>query len=74
MLQPGWEKLFVTLVSVDSGKPIGKTQKVSAHDGVCKWSDAIYESTRLILDPNIRKFDEKPYLLSVSTVPISQLI
>ncbi|KAH9295197.1 hypothetical protein KI387_038785, partial [Taxus chinensis] len=65
--QPGWEKLFVSIIPVETGKATAKTTKVSVRNGSCKWSDPIYETTRLLQDMKTRKFDEKLYKLAVST-------
>ncbi|XP_057864383.2 uncharacterized protein LOC131072267 isoform X2 [Cryptomeria japonica] len=65
--QPGWEKLFVSFIPAETGKASAKTTKVSVRNGSCKWSDPIYETTRLLQDMKTRKFDEKLYKLAVST-------
>lgn len=64
--QPGWDKLFVSLIPVETGKATAKTTKVSVRNGSCKWSDPIYETTRLLQDAKTRKFDEKLFKLVVS--------
>ncbi|XP_020696391.1 early endosome antigen 1 isoform X1 [Dendrobium catenatum] len=64
--QPGWDKLFVSFSPTDSGKAIAKTTKASVRNGSCKWSDPIYETTRLLQDPKTKDFDEKLYKLVVA--------
>eukprot|EP01018_Ginkgo_biloba_P038030 Gb_27516 [translate_table: standard] len=65
--QPGWDKLFVSFIPAETGKVIAKTTKVSVRNGSCKWSDPIYETTRLLQDAKTKKYDEKQYKLVVST-------
>lgn len=64
--QPGWDKLFVTFVPADSGKASAKTTKAIVRNGSCKWSDPIYETTRLLQDSKTKKYDEKLYKLMVA--------
>lgn len=66
--QPGWDKLFVTFVPAESGKVTAKTNKANVRNGNCKWSDPIYETTRLIQDAKTKKYDEKLYKLVVAMV------
>lgn len=66
--QPGWDKLFVSLIPVETGKATAKTTKASVRNGSCKWSDPIYETTRLLQDAKTKKFDEKLFKLVVSMV------
>ncbi|XP_020590667.1 abnormal long morphology protein 1 [Phalaenopsis equestris] len=64
--QSGWDKLFVTFTPTDSGKVAAKTTKASVRNGSCKWSDPIYETTRLLQDPKTKDYDEKLYKLVVA--------
>lgn len=66
--QPGWDKLFVSFIPAETGKATAKTTKASVRNGNCKWSDPIYETTRLLLDTRNRKYEEKLYKLVVSMV------
>ncbi|AES60694.2 putative transcription factor bZIP family [Medicago truncatula] len=40
----GWDKLFVSVVSVENGKTIAKSSKVTVRNGSCQWSDVFAES------------------------------
>ncbi|KAL5703877.1 hypothetical protein ACHQM5_022372 [Ranunculus cassubicifolius] len=62
----GWDKLFVSLISVDSGKVTAKTSKSAVRNGTCKWGDPIYETTRLLQDTKTKQLDEKLYKLIVA--------
>ncbi|KAJ4966112.1 hypothetical protein NE237_017961 [Protea cynaroides] len=64
--QTGWDKLFVSFIPADSGKATAKTTKVNVRNGTCKWSDPIYETTRLLLDPRTKEYDDKLYKLVVA--------
>lgn len=66
--QTGWDKLFVSFIPVDSGKPIAKTTKANVRNGSCKWADPIYETTRLLQDSKTNQYDEKLYKLVVGMV------
>ncbi|WJX32629.1 hypothetical protein P8452_20931 [Trifolium repens] len=63
--QSGWDKLFISFIPADSGKVTSKTTKANVRNGTCKWSDPIYETTRLLQDIKTRQFDEKVYKLVV---------
>ncbi|KNA14145.1 hypothetical protein SOVF_110290, partial [Spinacia oleracea] len=65
--QSGWNNLFISLVPADSGKATGKTNKANVRNGSCKWSDPIYETTRLLQDSKTRQYEEKIYKLLVAT-------
>ncbi|KAH9627060.1 hypothetical protein KSS87_023748 [Heliosperma pusillum] len=40
----GWDKLFVSLVQVETGKSIAKSGKTSVINGTCSWTDTFCES------------------------------
>ncbi|XP_072973248.1 uncharacterized protein [Typha angustifolia] len=65
--QTGWDKLFVSLIPTDAKQPTAKTNKANVRNGNCKWSDPIYETTRLLQDTRTKKYDEKLYTLVVAT-------
>ncbi|XXG39076.1 hypothetical protein AAC387_Pa01g0129 [Persea americana] len=64
--QPGWDKLSVTFIPAESVKVTAKTNKANVRNGNCKWSDPIYETTRLLQDARTKKYDEKLYKLVVA--------
>ncbi|KAJ0987382.1 hypothetical protein J5N97_005738 [Dioscorea zingiberensis] len=64
--QPGWDRLFVSFITADTGKVIAKTTKANVRNGNCKWSDPLYETTRLLQDTRTKNYDEKPYKLVVA--------
>lgn len=66
--QSGWDKLFISFIPADTGKPSAKTTKANARNGSCKWADPIYETTRLLQDSKSKQYDEKLYKVVVSMV------
>ncbi|WCJ34411.1 hypothetical protein M5689_015722 [Euphorbia peplus] len=40
----GWEKLLVSIISVETGKTLGKTSKTHVRNGSCQWTDSLSES------------------------------
>lgn len=64
--QSGWNNLFISLVPADSGKATAKTSKANVRNGSCKWSDPIYETTRLLQDSKTKQYEEKIYKLLVA--------
>ncbi|KAK9688634.1 hypothetical protein RND81_09G000300 [Saponaria officinalis] len=40
----GWDKLFVSLVSVETGKTVAKSGKISVRTGTCCWTETFCES------------------------------
>ncbi|KAG6528365.1 hypothetical protein ZIOFF_010519 [Zingiber officinale] len=61
--QQGWDKLVISFIPIDTGKATAKTNKVSVRNGICKWPDPIYETTRLLQHAKTKTYDEKLYKL-----------
>ncbi|KAF3320378.1 N-terminal C2 in EEIG1 and EHBP1 [Carex littledalei] len=64
--QAGWDKLFLSFIPAETGKATAKTNKANVRNGNCKWSDPIYEATRLLQDIRTKKYDDKLYKLIVA--------
>jgi hypothetical protein len=64
----GWDKLFLSFISADTGKVTAKTNKANVRNGSCKWPDPIYEATRLLQDSRTKTYDDKLYKLVVAMV------
>eukprot|EP01018_Ginkgo_biloba_P012227 Gb_04459 [translate_table: standard] len=62
----GWDKLIVSVISVETGKAIARTNKASVHDGSCQWSEDVSESVHFLQDDNSRELEEKLYKFVVS--------
>ncbi|MED6156361.1 hypothetical protein PIB30_013635 [Stylosanthes scabra] len=54
----GWDKLFVSVVSVESGKTIAKSSKVPVRNGSCQWSDSFSEFVLFPGDSSSKEIDE----------------
>ncbi|PWA70211.1 EEIG1/EHBP1 N-terminal domain-containing protein [Artemisia annua] len=63
--QKGWEKLFISFIPTETGKATAKTSKANVRNGMCKWADPVYETTRLLLDYTSKQYDDKLYRLVV---------
>lgn len=54
----GWDKLYVSVVSVENGKTIAKSSKVSVRNGGCQWSDNFSESISISRDNSSKEIDD----------------
>ncbi|XP_073223395.1 uncharacterized protein [Cicer arietinum] len=54
----GWDKLFVSVVSVENGKTIAKSSKVAVRNGSCQWSDTFSESIWVSRDNSSKETDD----------------
>ncbi|KAK7277451.1 hypothetical protein RJT34_22464 [Clitoria ternatea] len=54
----GWDKLFVSVVSVENGKTYAKSSKVPVRNGSCQWSDTFSESIWLSRDNSLKEIDD----------------
>ncbi|KAL3639298.1 hypothetical protein CASFOL_017205 [Castilleja foliolosa] len=62
----GWDKLFISFIPADTGKASAKTTKANVRNGMCKWADPIYETTRLLQDSKTKQYDDKLYKIVVA--------
>ncbi|XP_024516302.1 myosin-10 isoform X1 [Selaginella moellendorffii] len=65
----GWEKLYVSLESIETGKTTAKTAKSVAQSGACRWPDAIIESTRLVHETRTNSYEAKLYKFVLGMSP-----
>ncbi|XP_057852911.2 uncharacterized protein LOC131063154 isoform X2 [Cryptomeria japonica] len=61
-----WDKLVVSVISVETGKAIARTNKAIVRGGNCKWLEDVSESVRFLQDDNSRELEEKLYKFVVS--------
>ena len=40
----GWDRLFVYIISVETGKTLSKSGKGSVRNGSCRWTESLTES------------------------------
>lgn len=69
----GWEKLVISVIPYETGRPVAKTSRAVVKNGTCQWPDIIIESTRLLYDTKTKEYEEKKYKFIVSSVSIVEL-
>ncbi|XP_022935574.1 spindle pole body component 110-like isoform X1 [Cucurbita moschata] len=62
----GWDKLFVSVTSEQTGKTIVRTSKGSVRNGSCQWSESISESISVSQDEPSKEFEDFNYKLVVA--------
>ncbi|KAL2514310.1 myosin heavy chain [Forsythia ovata] len=62
----GWDKLFVSLISVETGKTVAKLGKALVQNGTCQWSETLLESIWLSRNDSSREYEECLFKLVVS--------
>jgi hypothetical protein len=55
----GWDKLFVSIVSVETGRTISKSGKASVRNGTCQWEEGCLSESIWILPHDASKDNEK---------------
>ncbi|CAI9783146.1 unnamed protein product [Fraxinus pennsylvanica] len=63
----GWDRLFVSLISVETGKTVGKLGKALVQNGTCQWTETLLESIWLSRSDSLREYEECLFKLAVST-------
>lgn len=64
----GWDRLFVSIVSAESGRTIAKLGKALVKNGSCLWSEAISESIYISRHDSSKSFEDCLVKFVVSTV------
>ncbi|KAL7264956.1 hypothetical protein ACSBR1_002835 [Camellia fascicularis] len=54
----GWDKLFVSVISLETGKTIAKSTKAAVRNGNCQWTETLSESIWLSQDDSIKALEE----------------
>ncbi|KAA8534478.1 hypothetical protein F0562_031995 [Nyssa sinensis] len=62
----GWDKLSVSLISVETGKTIRKSRKASVQNGNCRWTEALSESIWISRDDASKELEHCLFKLLVS--------
>ncbi|KAE8098394.1 hypothetical protein FH972_016462 [Carpinus fangiana] len=63
----GWDKLLVSIVSVETGKTIAKSGKAPVQNGSCQWTDTLSESIWFSEDDSSKEQQDCFFKLVVST-------
>ncbi|XP_024187421.1 sporulation-specific protein 15 isoform X1 [Rosa chinensis] len=62
----GWDKLYVSIVSVETGKTIAKSSKAAVRNGSCQWSEALSESIWISQDDSSKEMEDSFFKLVVA--------
>ncbi|PON56159.1 RPG related protein [Parasponia andersonii] len=62
----GWDKLVVSVVSVETGKTVSKTSKAVVRNGSCQWNETLSESIRVPDDDSYKETDDCLFKFIVS--------
>ncbi|XP_072962195.1 uncharacterized protein [Typha angustifolia] len=62
----GWDNLFISIVSVETGKAITKSNKAINRNGSCLWTDSMSESIRIYQDDASKEPEECQFKIVVS--------
>ncbi|KAM1736317.1 hypothetical protein ACFX11_014785 [Malus domestica] len=54
----GWDKLFVSIVSVETGKAIAKSSKAVVRNGNCQWTETLCESIWISQDESSKEMED----------------
>ncbi|KAF3319775.1 myosin heavy chain, cardiac muscle isoform-like protein [Carex littledalei] len=57
----GWDKIFISVVCVDSGKSIAKTSRAVVRNGTCHWPDSMSEFISFYQDVTTKEIEECQY-------------
>eukprot|EP00250_Pteridium_aquilinum_P007181 c16957_g1_i3 orf=172-4059(+) len=61
----GWDKLVVSLLSIETGRITAKTYKGIVRNGSCQWPDPVVEFTKLFQNASTGECNDKLYKLFV---------
>ncbi|XP_059307607.1 uncharacterized protein LOC132059121 [Lycium ferocissimum] len=62
----GWDKLSVSLISVETGKTVSKSGKASVRNGNCKWTETWSQSMWITPDDISNKQEQFPFKFIVT--------
>ncbi|XP_010241653.1 PREDICTED: protein MLP1-like [Nelumbo nucifera] len=62
----GWDKILVSLVSLETGRTTAKTSKAVVRNGTCQWTETLTESIWISQDDASKELEECLFKLIVS--------
>ncbi|KAG8480584.1 hypothetical protein CXB51_024529 [Gossypium anomalum] len=62
----GWDKLFVSIISADTGKTVNKSNKALVRNGNCRWTESFSESIWIARGDTSKVLDECLFKLAVA--------
>lgn len=54
----GWDKLFVSIISVETGKTVAKSSKGLVRNGTCQWKETLSEPIWVSQDGTSKEYEE----------------
>lgn len=64
----GWDKLFVSIISVETGKTLAKSSKALVRNGSCLWRETLTESVWVAQDHSSKEFEDCSFRFVVAMV------
>ncbi|XP_017700665.2 myosin heavy chain, cardiac muscle isoform-like [Phoenix dactylifera] len=62
----GWDRLFLSIISVETGKTIAKSSKTTVHGGTCQWTETLSESVFVSQNDASKELEECQFKIVVS--------
>ncbi|KAL6988288.1 hypothetical protein U1Q18_014038 [Sarracenia purpurea var. burkii] len=62
----GWDKLFVSVISVETGKTVAKSSKAPVRNGNCQWTETLSESILISKDDSTKALEERLFKFVVA--------
>ncbi|KAI3817603.1 hypothetical protein L1987_11399 [Smallanthus sonchifolius] len=62
----GWDKLTLSLISIETDKTVTKTGKASVYNGNCRWTETLSESIWISQDDSSKELQQCLYKLLIS--------
>lgn len=64
----GWDRLLVSVISIETGKTVAKSSKAVVRNGNCQWTEALSESIWVSQEDASKELEECLFKFVVSTV------
>ncbi|KAL5995163.1 hypothetical protein ACLOJK_025221 [Asimina triloba] len=62
----GWDKLIVSIVSMETGRSVIKSSKATVRSGACQWADSLSESLWIAHDESTKELEESLFKFVIS--------
>uniref|UniRef100_A0A9I9E4Y8 C2 NT-type domain-containing protein n=1 Tax=Cucumis melo TaxID=3656 RepID=A0A9I9E4Y8_CUCME len=69
----GWDKLFVYVISEQTGKTIVRSSKASVRNGSCQWTETLSDSIWVSQDEVSKEFEDCNFKLVAAMVLLFEL-
>lgn len=64
----GWDKLFVSIISVETGKTLAKSSKALVRNGSCLWRETLNESVWVARDHSSKDLENCSFRFVIAMV------